>query len=215
MSDPTSSNYDPNAPVAASPAGWYPDAQGVQRWWDGQAWTDHVAAPAMQPTVLGYEERPQLPEGTRTDTGWIWLAALATFVSAIPMFFLDTSAIADAAMVSSGGMVDPFLGMGGMIAVSWGLGLLTWGATVLGAYFDYKHLLSVGAVRPFHWAFAFIPYPLVYLIGRHVVLRKMVRTSGAPLWTHVAAYVLLFIGSMIWAIAITAQLVSEMSNRFS
>lgn len=25
--------------------GWYPDPQGVTRWWDGQAWTQHVAPP--------------------------------------------------------------------------------------------------------------------------------------------------------------------------
>ena len=32
------------APAATVPAGWYPDqAAGVQRWWDGQAWTGHTA----------------------------------------------------------------------------------------------------------------------------------------------------------------------------
>jgi len=30
-----------------TPAGWYPDDQGVQRYWDGTQWTEHVApAPA-------------------------------------------------------------------------------------------------------------------------------------------------------------------------
>jgi len=24
------------------PSGWYPDAQGTMRWWDGHQWTDHV-----------------------------------------------------------------------------------------------------------------------------------------------------------------------------
>ena len=24
------------------PSGWYPDAQGAMRWWDGHQWTDHV-----------------------------------------------------------------------------------------------------------------------------------------------------------------------------
>ena len=34
----------PVAPTPAVPAGWYPDqAAGVQRWWDGQAWTEHTA----------------------------------------------------------------------------------------------------------------------------------------------------------------------------
>ena len=34
----------PVTPTPAVPAGWYPDqAAGVQRWWDGQAWTEHTA----------------------------------------------------------------------------------------------------------------------------------------------------------------------------
>lgn len=28
--------------VASTPAGWYDDGSGRQRWWDGQRWTDHV-----------------------------------------------------------------------------------------------------------------------------------------------------------------------------
>lgn len=27
-----------------TPAGWYPDGQGAQRWWDGQRWTEHTQA---------------------------------------------------------------------------------------------------------------------------------------------------------------------------
>ena len=33
---------------AQAPAGWYPDGQGGQRWWDGTAWTEHTM-PAAQP----------------------------------------------------------------------------------------------------------------------------------------------------------------------
>jgi len=32
-----------------APAGWYPDHQGVTRWWDGWRWTDHVAGPSPSP----------------------------------------------------------------------------------------------------------------------------------------------------------------------
>ena len=41
----------------SAPAGWYPDPQPPapgspqqQRYWDGQSWTTHVAATALQPT---------------------------------------------------------------------------------------------------------------------------------------------------------------------
>lgn len=37
---------DPNKPATPNepnvPAGWYPDGQGSQRWWDGTQWTEHV-----------------------------------------------------------------------------------------------------------------------------------------------------------------------------
>ncbi len=35
---------DPNQPGGGSsiPAGWYPDGQGGQRWWDGSQWTAHT-----------------------------------------------------------------------------------------------------------------------------------------------------------------------------
>jgi hypothetical protein len=36
---------DPQPPVATSPpSGWYPDPSGIgQRWWDGNAWTEHTS----------------------------------------------------------------------------------------------------------------------------------------------------------------------------
>ena len=33
-----------------TPAGWYDDRPGLQRWWDGSSWTEHVhASGAVQP----------------------------------------------------------------------------------------------------------------------------------------------------------------------
>jgi uncharacterized Tic20 family protein len=35
-----------------TPPGWYPDADGVQRWWDGTQWTDSTAAAHMPVTPV-------------------------------------------------------------------------------------------------------------------------------------------------------------------
>ncbi|MFV0634009.1 DUF2510 domain-containing protein [Demequina sp.] len=46
------------APATPPPAGWYPQPDGSQRYWDGQAWTDHVApgsAPVAPPARPRYE----------------------------------------------------------------------------------------------------------------------------------------------------------------
>ena len=34
-----------NPNVTPTPAGWYPDNSGGQRWWNGVTWTDHIALP--------------------------------------------------------------------------------------------------------------------------------------------------------------------------
>ena len=42
-------------PPAGPPAGWYPDAQGVTRWWDGTAWGQAAPVPqGRQPGVQQY-----------------------------------------------------------------------------------------------------------------------------------------------------------------
>lgn len=39
-----SSATDPQpAAPSTTPAGWYPDGTGSQRWWDGQQWSEHAA----------------------------------------------------------------------------------------------------------------------------------------------------------------------------
>lgn len=41
-------------------AGWYPDQQGMLRYWDGLAWTEHTAPPmAQHPTAIVVRESPR------------------------------------------------------------------------------------------------------------------------------------------------------------
>jgi len=206
MTDPT---------TAAAAPGWYPDASGNQRWWDGRGWTDHVAAAAVPAAAY---QRPQLPAGTKVDTVWVWLVSLAWLVGIIPVFFFDIRGYMTATMTfgpdATSGLTSAVGNMLIYQVVTWLLSLALYAVTVVSAFRDYRHLQSVGTERPFHWAFAFIPYQLVYLIGRHVVLRKVTRTSGAPLWAHVAALVLLTIGLTIWMFAIVAVVMNDMISMY-
>ena len=40
--------------MTQSPAGWYPQPDGSQRYWDGAAWTEHTAPGVQQPAPPGY-----------------------------------------------------------------------------------------------------------------------------------------------------------------
>lgn len=210
MTDPTASGASTAAP------GWYPDGTGGQRWWNGVSWSEHTA-PA---TFAQPQERTPLPEGTRVDTVWVWIVALVYFVGVVPLFFFDMNGYMRAILEAElSGSSSAFGGvMAGYVVffllsslLSWGL----WGFTVFAAYRDYKHLTAIGVVRPFHWAFAFIPYTIVYLIGRLVVLRKVTRTAGWPLWAHIASYALLFIVSIVWSILVVQAMVAQMPGYLS
>ncbi|MGN6274181.1 MAG: DUF2510 domain-containing protein [Protaetiibacter sp.] len=195
MTDPTASGEANAAP------GWYPDGTGAQRWWNGSGWSEHTA-PAV-PATAQPVQRPALPAGTRIDDAWVWIVSLSYLLGVIPLFFLDMNAYIRAVFHaqlsgSAGGLTDALTGYTVFALVSWLLGLALWGLTIFAAYRDYRHLEAIGVVRPFHWAFAFIPYTIVYLIGRHVVLRKVSRTAGWPLWAHIGSYALVFIGVIVW-----------------
>ncbi|MBN9139412.1 MAG: DUF2510 domain-containing protein [Micrococcales bacterium] len=203
-----------NPTTSQAAPGWYPDGSGGQRWWDGRSWTDH-AAPAAPVASAAPLERPRLPEGTRVDTGWVWVVSLLNVVQTIPLFFFDMSgymrAIFEAELSGNAGSITNAIGgYFAFFAIFGVLGWVCYGFLVFAAYRDYKQLLAVGVVRPFHWAFAFIPYPVVYLIGRHVVLRKVSRTAGWPLWAHIASYVVILIAAFVWTFAMMQAILSSL-----
>lgn len=50
MSELTPTNPPPHPPV---PSGWYHDPKsGLQRWWDGNQWTEHFAPAATQQVLV-------------------------------------------------------------------------------------------------------------------------------------------------------------------
>jgi len=71
----------PNEPGAPRP-GWYDDGHGAMRWWDGLAWTEHVAARDAATTVTATIDEPipvasvadAAPPAVRPRRWWIlWL----------------------------------------------------------------------------------------------------------------------------------------------
>lgn len=193
---------------AQTPAGWYPDANGVMRWWDGTKWTEQTQYPnAGTVTTL---DRPRLPEGTKVDTAWTWIVALATFATIPFVFMIDMRGFIEAVLRAeqlgnSTIAVDATLAFLGSIMLISLVSLVATILTIVAAYRDHKHLVSVGVQRPFHWGFSFLILVVgifVYLIGRHVVLRKVTRTAGWPLWTHLALLVASFVGAIVWTMTI-------------
>jgi hypothetical protein len=69
------------------PPGWYPDAQGATRWWDGTQWTQHTQPPAApEPVAAGQPGaaagRPGAVRAGSAPTPLLW-AAVAGGVLAV------------------------------------------------------------------------------------------------------------------------------------
>ena len=65
----------------SSPAGWYPQPDGQQRYWDGQQWTEKFA--------------PGVPEpgGNRSGIPW-WVWLIMAFFGVIAILYLVLDALA-------------------------------------------------------------------------------------------------------------------------
>lgn len=199
-----------STPTPAPAPGWYPDPAGSnrRRWWDGRAWTDHLAEGAWDGSI----EQPPLAPGAQVDTPFIWIIALLPLLSAVAFMTWDVEgffrrAIEDPRHAASAQFADP-----GYLLTS-AVGFLIYPAIVVLAYVDWRSLTRMGVVRPFHWAWSFLT--IVYIIGRPVVLRRRVHRGLAPLWTFLIVYlvVLVVIGvKLVSAFAAIAPTLSELST---
>ena len=77
------------------------------------------------------------------------------------------------------------------------LSFVAYAATVALAFFDTKALEARGVVRPFHWAFSFIPNygSTVYVIGRSIVARRRTGSGMSPMWVFIIMYVVTLIAT--------------------
>jgi hypothetical protein len=192
-------------PAASIPPGWFADPSGEQRmrWWDGVQWTEHVSAPA-QSAFVAAPERNTVPATTPVGNVFIWIIVLLPIVSLLASFTIDYRALALEA-VSSANRVNSFALYSDphyllVTAIGWVIVLVT----ALLAFFDSKKLRRDGVSHPFPWGWGFIP--IVYIIGRAVVVHRRSGRGLAPLWGYVAVTVVSFVVSLV----LVGQVVSVM-----
>jgi hypothetical protein len=197
-------------PASAPAPGWYPDPAGSnrRRWWDGRAWTDHLADGGWDGTI----EQPPLAPDARVDTPFIWIISLLPLVSAVAFLTWDVEgyfrrAIEDPQNAAVHQFTDP-----GYLLTS-AVGLLLYPAIVVLAYLDWRALTRMGVVKPFHWAWSFLT--IVYIIGRAVVLRRRVHRGLAPLWTFLVVYLVvmvIFSVKLVTAFTAVAPTLSQLGS---
>lgn len=193
--------------MSTTPPGWYPDPwrQAPLRWWDGAQWTPSLSVPTAPQRSAG---RPPVPTDAPIYGPWIWINALLPLVT-IATFVLmasDLGPLFDAVReqlrrpVQSDShivFVNTFSIFGPGYFAALLLSLLAYAASVLTALADYRRLLAVGVVRPFHWAWGFV-FP-VYPIGRSVVVRKVAQGRGvAPAVVAVVTLIVVYTAGAIW-----------------
>lgn len=192
----------------STPAGWYPDPSGGtrSRWWDGTQWTEHF----HDPYAVGVQAAElKAPEGTKTNTPWIWLIVLLPLATLIPLGFVNWGGMFDydfndpTSVYTS--QLAVFLSPGYITAIV--LSPVVYGLNALFAYLDWKQLGKNGVPRPFHFAWVFLS-SLVYVIGRSVVVKRRTGQGFAPFW---AAMATLLIG-LIFGIYLMIAMFSGMSE---
>jgi hypothetical protein len=191
-----------------TPAGWYPDYTGQPqlRWWDGARWTEHVhaSAPQSYPTAqqqaqpyVATAAPAQVAKGTPVYNPFIWVFVLLPIVGIVTSLTLGTASL------SRMSMTDPTSALRSPgYYLSGGISLLIYAASVLLAFFDHRRLRRDGFERPFHWAFAFIPFFNygTYVIGRSVIVRRRSGGGLAVLWTWIALELVAIIVGIIVAV---------------
>ena len=202
------------------PPGWYPDpaATGRFRWWDGSAWTDQFSTPQAPgpygpPGAGPYAgaayapQRPPLSSGTPVYNPLIWIITLLPLLTTLLLLFWNP----DFRVIYIGSEQTPTVDPTSIFTPIYFLlvfsGFLTYGATVLLAYFDSERLKQDGVVRPFHWAWSFLS-GAVYVIGRSVIVAKVAPGRGlTPIWVLIGVVFLSFVVT-------TIKMSSMMSSMF-
>lgn len=159
--------------------GWYqdPGGPGSLRWWDGRSWTLGVTSAEWALRA----PRPYLAAHAPLYNAFIWLIVSSPLLQEIAQLILTS--------------VLPALPGWASYEAPWyfyvfvmGCGFLFYAGNVVLARFDRERLKRAGLVRPFHWAWTFLG-PLVYVIGRAVIIHKAAPGKGlTPIWILAAVW---------------------------
>lgn len=209
----------PDTGLAA--AGWYADPPGstTMRWWDGTRWTEQTHDTAVQPYTTQPHAQPYsmaqalpaVPAGTPVYNGYIWAIVLLPLVTLLPLFMIDLESFVVASLDTTNPLAqysDP-----GYLLLNV-LGFVVYAVTVLLAFLDWRKLKSDGFAAPFHWAFAFIPYQIVYIIGRSVVARRRAGSGLAPIWAYIGVIVLSTIIGILWVVMLFSTMMESMPGLY-
>ncbi|WP_445337815.1 DUF2510 domain-containing protein [Clavibacter sp. CFBP 8614] len=171
-------------PYAQQPYAQQPSAQQT-----------YAQQPYAQAAYAAPTPPPQVPASTSPWTWAIWVLAALPVVSLVISLSVDYRSLLD----SSPRGISPEAAVTSALLNF--LQFLLWGATVVLAFFDWRDLTRRGIVKPFHWAWAFIPVNGgVYLIGRSIVVRR--RIEGAPSSALTPIWVWIGLNALVSIIAI-------------
>lgn len=201
---PRYGEYAPSAP-SASDLPVAPAAPGYSAYPTAPAW------PAAAPVVHAGPSAP----GVGTDTLWVYLVIAVTTLPVFGLFLVDWTEYLTWAVELDSGSTD----LSGMtqwfatIAVFTLFSYLLMGLSILFSWLDWREIKKRGVARPFHWAYAFfvllIGFPIVYIIGRTVVVKRETGKGLTAMWVWVAATVLAFVVGVVWFFALMQEVVNS------
>ncbi len=148
---------------------------------------------------------------------WVWLIVLLPLLSLFPVFlYLDQMLRGMVDLVAlfptSGSAPDPQRLVAAELALffnPWFLVLMVigWGTSALYVWFaflDARELERRGFAAPFPWLWSLLS-PLVYVIGRHAVIRRRGGKGAAPLIVTIAIQIAVFVATMVWTVVLMFQ----------
>ena len=176
--------------------------------------TKHIAPPANHLAPPAVPVAPlRAPEGTNPDTPWGFAVALVQLLGLFSFAFFDFAsyflalANGDRSQLTHDAL-STYTSPG--YALSLLLICVIYGLTVVFAWLDYRELVRRGVPKPFHWAFAFVPYATTYLyiIGRTVVVKRRTGRGLTTLWVFIGGVGITWIVTMIYVAVVVTQFMS-------